>query len=295
LQVVVVLAMFVMRKTSIYKWTFIWDITLIAVFIILRVLLLIMLCFLRIMLPFVIFALRLTKWTLQGMLALKRWFVRIRKSFASRNSILLKERIEQIEQERLQLLYARDDDGFTCLHIAASHPDVTGVIQLIESGGPELLYAKDNNGYSALHVAASHGHTDSVIALIDFGSDVLLNDKSYNGETALHLAASSGQTETALFLINRGGMDLLMSQENDGWTCLHRHFPVAQISNPFNQVASCFCAFYHHIIRFNHDTPFLNLPRHTSPHTPPPLFTPPFTCPLARIAALAGTGTRSLP
>ena len=204
---------------SLHKWSFLYDVMLIFIFIILRIVLLFLLFILRVLLPIVLFSLRLVKWSLRGLLILKGWYDQTRYYFRKGTSLILPNQV--LDPERLRLLYARDNEGFTCLHIAASYPDVHSIKTLVENGGAELLFAKDNSGYNALHVAASHGHTESAAALIKFGSTQLLTDKSYNGETALHLAASNGQTETALLLIRHGGSDLLLAQENDGWTCLH--------------------------------------------------------------------------
>ena len=52
------------------------------------------------------------------------------------------------------------------------------------------LFAKDDRGYSALHVAALFGQTQMVELLVDLGA--LVNAADHYGRTALHLACMRG-------------------------------------------------------------------------------------------------------
>ena len=45
---------------------------------------------------------------------------------------------------------------------------------LMDAGGEELLFAKDVNGASALHLAAAAGHTEAARVLASAGGKALL-------------------------------------------------------------------------------------------------------------------------
>ena len=56
---------------------------------------------------------------------------------------------------------------------------------------------KDNNGFTCLHVAAQHGHLEVLKCL----TDQVYYEVSHNGTTPLHLACKSGNLEVVKFLL----------------------------------------------------------------------------------------------
>jgi ankyrin repeat protein len=104
---------------------------------------------------------------------------------------------------------ARDDEGYTALHLAAQHFPNEDIICLLSKHGADLS-AKDDTGKTALHLATAARNVDGVRALIKLQIDVEAKDA--DGRTALHLASrlwSNYNLEgpnTALSLI-----DLLLS------------------------------------------------------------------------------------
>ena len=67
-------------------------------------------------------------------------------------------------------LNAKENDGWTALHLAACNGKLDCVKALIEAGAD--LNAKDNDGWTALHLAARYGKLDCVKALIEAGADL---------------------------------------------------------------------------------------------------------------------------
>lgn len=76
--------------------------------------------------------------------------------------------------------------------------------------------AKDINGYTALHHAASNGDMKMVDLLINEGADV--NATHDSGYTALHVATPRGNLEMVKFLIKKGADANAKAQE--GYTVL---------------------------------------------------------------------------
>ena len=73
---------------------------------------------------------------------------------------------------------ARDDNGFTPLHIAAMHGHVDILHLLVEYGAD--LEAQDNIGRRTLYYAANHGHSLVIQELIS-RYHVDINARSNNG------------------------------------------------------------------------------------------------------------------
>ncbi|KAG5362176.1 Ankyrin repeat-containing protein [Yarrowia sp. C11] len=67
--------------------------------------------------------------------------------------------------------------------VAASDGQLEAVKNLIENEGISPN-AKDENGYTPVHAAASYGHLDLLRYLIDKGGDINVTDE--DGDTALH-------------------------------------------------------------------------------------------------------------
>lgn len=85
-------------------------------------------------------------------------------------------------------------------HEAALAQNVDKVKRLVSSG--MKVDARDSNGCTALHLAATLGHESVVVVLIASGANVNLKDKDEC--TPLHRAAAAGQARIAKLLLEAG-------------------------------------------------------------------------------------------
>ncbi|MEK6832593.1 MAG: ankyrin repeat domain-containing protein [Nanoarchaeota archaeon] len=65
------------------------------------------------------------------------------------------------------------------------------LVNILITNGADVNAVHSSNGYTPLHIAASHGHKDAVAMLLLAGANV--NIKTYNGETPLDLAVKLNQ------------------------------------------------------------------------------------------------------
>ena len=107
----------------------------------------------------------------------------------------------------------RDQESRTPLMWAAAlgKDDVLGSLEGVE------LDAKDEQGYSALHIAVSAGLTASVAALVEMGADLKAGTK--DGQTALLLATNLLDPGITSLLLRHGATTSQMDQ--NGRTGLH--------------------------------------------------------------------------
>jgi ankyrin repeat protein len=147
---------------------------------------------------------------------------------------------------------AKDNDGKTVLHSAASSqkPNEAVVRLLVDLGGD--FKARDNDGKTVLHSAAEGGNEAVVRLLVDRGADIEATDddkktvlhsvasfwkpneavvrllvdlgadleaKDNNRKTVLHSAAQEGDEAVVRLLVDRGAD--LEAKDNDSKTVLH--------------------------------------------------------------------------
>ena len=77
--------------------------------------------------------------------------------------------------------------------------------------------AKEDDGWTPLHIVAEIGHVEIVKILLERGADP--NTKDIAGHTPLHIAASNGHVGVVMVLLERGADP--NAKSNDGWTPLH--------------------------------------------------------------------------
>ena len=98
---------------------------------------------------------------------------------------------------------ARDVNGTTALHFAASYTDSPRVIQALLDNGAEIL-ARNIFDYTPLHLAASLNHNPAVIQmLLDNGANAWARDAF--GQTPLDIALTMDNAEAARVLWANGG------------------------------------------------------------------------------------------
>ncbi|KAJ4404328.1 hypothetical protein N0V82_010523 [Gnomoniopsis sp. IMI 355080] len=123
--------------------------------------------------------------------------------------------------------------GETAMHLAAVNlPEGAGkVLKNLARARPELVLAKDDEGFTALHLAALEGGLEEVELLRSLGADILsTNDQ---GCTPLHLAAEGGHCEIIRLLVNHwnAGIDCRMSHGISALdiACAHGHLGAVQL------------------------------------------------------------------
>ncbi|XP_059073054.1 uncharacterized protein LOC131073766 isoform X2 [Cryptomeria japonica] len=108
-----------------------------------------------------------------------------------------------VESSSVNLIYVRDDEGRTPLHLASAKGNIEMVEKLLSfsadnpSQGIHYIKQVDGLGKTALQMAAGGGHTRIVRLLLDRGCDPL-SERDVNGSTALHYAVKVKDAEVAL-------------------------------------------------------------------------------------------------
>jgi ankyrin repeat protein len=111
-------------------------------------------------------------------------------------------KVKKLITENPDLVFSKDDDGFTPLHLAAANGYKEMAELLLASKSD--VNSRDNAGSTPLHqAAAAHGqHSDLVEMLIAKKTDVNAGDKK--GLTPLHYAVLANNTDVAKSLLTHG-------------------------------------------------------------------------------------------
>lgn len=104
------------------------------------------------------------------------------------------------------------------IHKAAKKGDVEKVKKLLK-GNPDLVFSKDEDGWTPLHLAAANGHRELAEVLLTERAEV--NAKDNNGSTPLHQAAAAvGNHADLVGLLLSHGADVNV-KDKFGLTPLH--------------------------------------------------------------------------
>lgn len=118
---------------------------------------------------------------------------------AEKNTV---EAVQAVLFERVAV-FSANNEGDTCLHLAAARTDSTDVAQyLLKTEAAGLVNAVNINGRSPLHTAVRREHEALARAMIEGGGGVNLPDNT--GATPLHEAAEINSLKMAKLLIENG-------------------------------------------------------------------------------------------
>ena len=111
-------------------------------------------------------------------------------------------KVKKLLQDNPGLIYAKDEDGFTPLHLAAAN-GYKDMAELLLANKAEVN-SKDNAGGTPLHqAAAARGqHSDLAEMLLAHKADVNATDKQ--GLTPLHYAVLANNRDVAKSLLSHG-------------------------------------------------------------------------------------------
>ncbi|KAJ3179825.1 hypothetical protein HDU87_002393 [Geranomyces variabilis] len=112
---------------------------------------------------------------------------------------------------------AKDEDGRTALHWAASGKHLEITRGLLAAGGDATT--ADDGGMTPLHIAASTGSHEIVLLLLE-AAPAVIDNKTESGQTALHYAASKNHAEVVDALLNAGADP--SARDRYGQTPMHR-------------------------------------------------------------------------
>ncbi|KAI8980729.1 ankyrin [Trametes punicea] len=93
---------------------------------------------------------------------------------------------------------AEDGHGTTALTDFALAGDAQGLVSYLEEHPEVDVNARDDNGYTALHLAADRGHSEVVQVLLERGADRAIKDE--DEFTAMELAEIAGHDEIVKLL-----------------------------------------------------------------------------------------------
>jgi ankyrin repeat protein len=120
-------------------------------------------------------------------------------------------------QGKPDLVFSKDDDGETPLHLATAAGHIA-IMKLLIAKGADVNSVTGKEGLAALHLATALGHKDAVALLLS--SKAKVNSKSVReAVTPLRIAAACGQKDVAaLLLANKADTN---AKDGSGWTPLH--------------------------------------------------------------------------
>jgi ankyrin repeat protein len=126
--------------------------------------------------------------------------------------------IESILAEKPEFVNAKDEEGYTPLHLAVLVSGNKEAVKILIAKGANVN-GRNNTGATPLHMAlTSLGDKEMVRLLVDNGADVNLTEDTI-GATPLHFAVYEGYKDTVEFLISKGAN--INAKDKIGGTPLH--------------------------------------------------------------------------
>ncbi|XP_054786228.1 protein ACCELERATED CELL DEATH 6-like [Prosopis cineraria] len=131
--------------------------------------------------------------------------------------------LRKIQKEIPEIIYLKDQKGWTPLHFAASIGNHE-VVHIIRKACPLSSLEWDLKGHLPIHIACKKGHVHVVKEFVQHPgpwSDPmdLVNQK---GQNILHIAAKSGKDTVVKYILSTGKLDNLLNQrDKNGNTPLH--------------------------------------------------------------------------
>lgn len=113
---------------------------------------------------------------------------------------------------------ARDIQGFTALHCAATHASGLEAMKALLEKKPDLVNLRNAFGGMALHSAAAEGCLHSAVELVKRGADI--NAQQGDGNTALILAVHPSKRQDIAAFLAEAGADV-SRKNNLGLSALH--------------------------------------------------------------------------
>jgi len=117
--------------------------------------------------------------------------------------------------DRGSRINAKDNKGYTALHIAAKHGRMGALASLVDGGAS--IQNTTHRGETPLHIASIHGHGNVVQYLLERGATI--NARGYQRSTPLHDAVWNGNAAMVSLLIQKGAN--VNAKDDLGRTSLH--------------------------------------------------------------------------
>ncbi|XP_014674653.1 PREDICTED: ankyrin-1-like [Priapulus caudatus] len=124
-----------------------------------------------------------------------------------------------IGQYSNEMLWLKNTDGATALHVAAGIGDVS-IVKQITTQTKELTSSKDHQAATPVFYAASYGKLDCVQYLAENGLTGV-ETTNIKGENPLHVAAQGGHIRTVEYLETKMKSGCWLKQTRSGATPLH--------------------------------------------------------------------------
>ena len=111
--------------------------------------------------------------------------------------------LEELVNQRREIIYFKDEDGRTPLHYAALCDYLCGVRIILKEDASAVLEC-DVHGDLPIHLACKYGRIDVVKELLRIKCPYVEGLLNKRGQNILHVAALSGKHNVVKYLLTRG-------------------------------------------------------------------------------------------